>query len=45
MYEFRIIKLATGEETSIFGYSADNAFRRAKLSPAEWVVYDREYID
>lgn len=45
MYEFRITKLATGEEASIFGYSADNAFRRAKLSPAEWVVWGREYVD
>ena len=45
MYKFRISKLATGEETFIFGYSAENAFRRAKLNPAEWVVYDREYID
>ena len=45
MYEFRISKLETGEESFIFGYSADNAFRRAKLNPAEWVVYGREYID
>ena len=45
MYEFRISKLATGEENFIFGYSAENAFRRAKLNPAEWVVYGREYID
>lgn len=45
MYEFRISKLATGEETFIFGYSAENAFRRAKLNPAEWVVWDREYVD
>ena len=45
MYEFRISKLATGEENFIFGYSAENAFHKAKLNPAEWVVYDREYLD
>ena len=45
MYEFRISKLATGEENFIFGYNADNAFCRAKLNPAEWVVYSREYVD
>jgi hypothetical protein len=45
MYEYRISKLATGEESFIFGYSAENAFRRAKLNPAEWVVWSREYID
>lgn len=45
MYEFKITKLATGEESIIFGYDMANAFRRAKLNPAEWVVWDREYID
>jgi hypothetical protein len=45
MYEYRISKLATGEESLIFGYSIDNAYKRAKLNPAEWVVYSREYID
>ena len=45
MYEFRISKLATGEENFIFGYSVENAFSRARLNPTEWVVYSREYID
>lgn len=45
MYEFRITKLATGEESIIFGYDMTSAFRKAKLNPAEWVVWDREYID
>lgn len=45
MYEFRITKLATGEESIMFGYDISNAYKRAKLNPAEWVVYSREYID
>lgn len=45
MYEYRITKLSNGEETFIFGYSIENAYKRAKLNPAEWVVYGREYID
>ena len=45
MYEFRITKLATGEESVMFGYDINNAYKRAKLNPAEWVVYSREYID
>lgn len=45
MYEYRITKLSNGEENIIFGYSIENAYKRAKLNPAEWVVYGREYID
>jgi hypothetical protein len=45
MYEFRITNLATGKESIVFGYSIDNAYKRAKLNPAEWVVYSREYVD
>lgn len=45
MYEYRITKLSNGEETFIFGYNIENAYKRAKLNPAEWVVYSREYID
>lgn len=45
MYEYRIAKLSNGEENTIFGYNIENAYKRAKLNPAEWVVYSREYID
>ena len=45
MYEFRISNLATGKESFIFGYNMINAFKRAGLNPAEWVVYDKEYVD
>lgn len=45
MYEYRIGNLANGKENIIFGYSIDNAYKRAKLNPAEWIVYSREYID
>ena len=45
MYEFRITKLSNGEENSIFGYDLSNAFKRAKLNPAEWAVHSREYVD
>ena len=45
MYEYRISNLATGKEEILFGRDINNAFRRAKLNPAEWVVYSREYID
>jgi hypothetical protein len=45
MYEYRIGNLATGKEEILFGHDINNAFRRAKLNPAEWVVYSREYVD
>ena len=45
MYEFRISKLSTGEESFIFGRDLQSAFRKAGLNPAEWVVWDREYVD
>lgn len=45
MYEFYIESIYTGEERIVYGYDTKNAFRRAKLNPAEWVVYSREYID
>lgn len=45
MYEYRITKLSNGEENIIFGYNIENAYKRTKLNPTEWVVYSREYID
>ena len=45
MYEYRIIKLSNGEESFIFGYDLSNAYKRARLNPAEWVVHSREYVD
>jgi hypothetical protein len=45
MYEYRISNLANGKENIIFGYNIENAYKRAKLNPTEWVVYSREYID
>ena len=45
MYEFGLTKLATGEEEIIFGYDISNAFKRANLNPAEYVVNYREYVD
>ena len=45
MYEYRIAKLSNGEENIIFGYDLGNAYKRANLNPAEWVVWSREYID
>jgi hypothetical protein len=45
MYEYRITNLANGKENIIFGYDLGNAYKRAKLNPAEWVAYSREYID
>lgn len=45
MYEYRISKLATGEESFIFGRDLASAFRKAGLNPAEWVVWSREYVD
>ena len=45
MYEYRISKLATGEESFVFGRDLISAYKRAGLNPAEWVCYDREYID
>jgi hypothetical protein len=45
MYEFRITRLSTGEDSFIYGYDMTHAFKRAGLNPAEWVVYDMEYVD
>ena len=45
MYEFRISNMDTCKESFIFGYNMASAFKRAGLNPAEWVVYNREYVD
>lgn len=45
MYEYIIENKQTLELNTIFGYSAKNAFDRAKLLPFEWVVLGSEYVD
>lgn len=45
MYEYTIENKQTLELDIIFGYTAKDAFERAKLLPFEWVVLGREYID
>ena len=45
MYEFYITNLASGTEEIIFGRDLADAYKRANLHPAEWVVWGREYID
>jgi len=45
MYEFLITNLANGQERAVYGYDYNNAMRKAKLDPSEWVMWSREYID
>lgn len=45
MYEFHLTNLNTNEETIIFGRNLDKAFTNTNLNPAEWFVWDVEYID
>jgi hypothetical protein len=45
MYEFLITNLANGQERAVYGYDYNNAMRKAKLNPNEWVMWSREYID
>ena len=45
MYEFGLIKLATGEQDIVFGYNINNAFKRANLNPEEYAVTYTVYVD
>ena len=45
MYEYRIINKSTNEEDVIFGHTYADAYRRAGLNPAEWVIDYQEYVD
>lgn len=45
MYEFTLMNTNTKEERYAFGVSASDAYKRAKLNPAEWQVVDYEYAD
>lgn len=45
MYEYGIYNVTTNEENIIFGYSFENACRRANLNPQKWEVTYQEYVD
>lgn len=46
MYEFTIVNNVTGEEEIIFGYNANDAFKRRKdLNEEQWFVALVDYID
>ena len=45
MKEFGIINIHTNEEAIIFGYNADDAYRRAKVDAIQWAVVYVDYID
>lgn len=45
MYEFLIENRFTEEKRVIYGYDEKGAFHKAKLNPAEWWVWNVEYID
>ena len=45
MYEYYVESIYTGEEKIIYGYTVEDAFRRAKLAPIEWGVVYMEYVD
>lgn len=45
MYEFGIMNIHTNEESTIFGRSIPDAYRRSKLSASDWRVTYSEYID
>ena len=45
MYEYRTYNAKTSEERIFFGYTFENACKRAKVNPAEYVVVDMEYVD
>lgn len=45
MYEYLIENRFTAEQGVVYGYSVEDAFRRAKLNRAEWWVWNSEYVD
>ena len=48
MYEFHIRNTQTGETNIIFGYTANDAFRRAGIDNTElwnWEIEFFEYVD
>ena len=45
MYEYVITNITTNENRMVFGYTYENAMRKAKLNANEWQVEWAEYID
>lgn len=45
MYEYMITNITTNENRMVFGYTYENAMRKAKLNANEWQVEWAEYID
>ena len=48
MYEFHVRNTQTGETNILFGYTANDAFRRAGIKNTElwnWEVEFYEYVD
>ena len=45
MYEYEIKNKNTNEIEYVFGYSLNDACRRSKLEPDEWIILSRDYID
>ena len=45
MYEYHIINKATEETNIIFGYDYNDACRRWKVNPHDWLVQIAEYVD
>ena len=45
MIEFTIINKETEQKRTIWGYFYEDACRREKINPDEWVLLMWEYID
>lgn len=45
MWEYYIMNTITGETTTIWGYSLENAFKREGLNPMNWILIFSDYID
>lgn len=46
MWEFDIVNTETGEQSIIFGYHLEDAFRRyPSYDTPEWICVRSEYID
>ena len=45
MYEYEIKNKNTNEIEYVFGYSLNDACRRSKLEPNDWIILSKDYID
>jgi|GluameStandDraft_1065615.scaffolds.fasta_scaffold27878_2 hypothetical protein len=45
MWEFEIVNKRTREHRMIYGYTANNAFRKFRLDPEDWILLQKKELE